>query len=115
MDKTITDVAYIRWRDLGVLEVGISCRRVRVDLAERMLSYIGRLEDVMRVCDRAAADPCGFEGVQLRALDVLIRAVRVCYGMVVDVEVDELEAEVAALEREGRLVGYTIEKKESSQ
>ncbi|MFH2111205.1 MAG: hypothetical protein ABIJ47_08110 [Candidatus Bathyarchaeota archaeon] len=93
------------------MEVGISCRRVRVDPAERRLSYIGRLEDVMRVCDRVAADPGGFEEVQMRALDVLIRAVRVCYGLVVDVE--ELEAEVAALERlerEGRLVGYTIGK-----
>lgn len=72
-----------------------------------------RLEGVMRVCDRVIDDPGGVAEAQLRALDVLIRAVRACYGMVVDVEVDELEAEVAALKRleeEGRLIGYTVEK-----
>ncbi len=79
--------------------VGLSCRRVRVELAERREEYIGRLEDVMRFCDRVASDPSGVENLQLRALDVMIRAVRVCYGMVGDLEVTLLEGEVEELKR----------------
>jgi len=51
----------------------------------------------MRRCDGIIADPGGVEDVQVRAMEVLIRAVRVCYRMVGDAEVEELEREVEEL------------------
>jgi len=93
--------------------VGFSCRRARIDPGRKREELVGRLEEVMRVCDRVAADPGGFEEVQLRALDVMIRAVRACYGMVADVEVDGLEGQVEELKaREAELrggPGYSVE------
>lgn len=79
--------------------VGFTCRRVRVDPERKREEYIARLEAVMDYCDRVASDPGGFEGLQVRALDVMIRAVRVCYGLVSDLEVGLLEGEVEELKR----------------
>jgi hypothetical protein len=47
-------------------------------------------------------NPEGVEEVQVKAMSVLIRAIKVCYGLVVDVEVETLEREVAELEEEER-------------
>ena len=93
--------------------VGFSCRRARVDPGRKREELIGRLEAVMEVCDRVADEPGGFEEVQLRALDIIVRAVRACYGMVADVEVDGLEGQVEELKaREAELrggPGYSVE------
>jgi len=48
------------------------------------------------------SDPEGVEEVQVKAMSVLIRAIKACYGMVVDVEVENLEREVTELEKEER-------------
>ena len=77
----------------------LTCRRVRFDPAERRLSYIRRLEAVMDYCDGVASAPGGYDELQLRALGTLIRAVKVCYGLVTDVEVGMLEGQVEELKR----------------
>ena len=48
------------------------------------------------------SDPEGVEEIQVKAMSVLIRAIKVCYGLVVDVEVENLEQEVEELEEEER-------------
>lgn len=48
------------------------------------------------------SDPAGVEEIQVKAMSVLIRAIKVCYGLVVDVEVESLEREVEELEEEER-------------
>ena len=92
--------------------VGFTCRRVRVDPERKREEYIGRLEAVMEYCDGVASDPSGYEAIQMRALDVMIRAVRVCYGLVSDLEVGLLEGEVEELKRrEAELrggLGYSL-------
>ena len=42
------------------------------------------------------------EDVQIKAMSVLIKTIKVCYGLVVDVEVKSLEREVKELEEEER-------------
>jgi hypothetical protein len=92
----------------------ITARRVRIDPAEKRESYVRRLEELMRRCDGIISDPEEVENVQARAMEVLIKAVRVCYRMVGDAEVEELEQEVEELKAreaeaaEGR-VDYRIE------
>ena len=61
-------------------------------------------------------DPGGVERVQVRAMEVLIKAIKVCYGLVADVEVDMLEREVEELKRAeeelagaGGASGYRVE------
>jgi len=53
----------------------------------------------MRTCDRIVADPMTPEEVKVKALAVLIRAVKVCYDIVTDVEVEMIEAEAAEIRR----------------
>jgi hypothetical protein len=53
----------------------------------------------MRECDRIVSDPDGYEELQVKALAVLIRAVKVCYEMVTDVEVEMIEAEAAEIRK----------------
>ena len=74
-------------------------RRVRIDPAEKRRRYIRRLEAVMKECDRIVSDPKGYEELQVKALAVLIRAVKVCYEMVTDAEVEMIEAEAEEIRR----------------
>ena len=69
----------------------------------------------MRECDTVMTNPNGFEEMQLKAMGTLIKAVGVCYRLVTDMEVEELEQEIKGIKRaeetltgEQRL-GYTIE------
>ena len=80
----------------------ISTRRVRIDPAKKRENYIARLEKVVGQCDKMISDPEGVEEIQVKAMSVLIRAIKVCYGLVVDVEVEHLEQEVEELEEEER-------------
>jgi len=80
----------------------ISTRRVRIDPAKKRENYIARLEKVVGQCDKMISDPEGVEEIQVKAMSVLIRAIKVCYGLVVDVEVERLEREVEELEEEER-------------
>jgi hypothetical protein len=53
----------------------------------------------MRTCDTIVADPETPEDVRVKALAVIIRAVKVCYDIVTDVEVEMIEAEAAEIRR----------------
>jgi hypothetical protein len=53
----------------------------------------------MQKCDHVIADPEGYEELQVKAMAVLIRAVKVCYDIVTDVEVELMEVEAAEIRR----------------
>lgn len=94
----------------------ITARRVRIDPESKRREYLSRLEGLIRGLDGIIADPDGVEGIQVRAMDVMIRAFNMCYRIVRDVDVETLEDELARLEEEnqraqpgGRPLGYEIE------
>ncbi len=96
----------------------ITARRVRIDPARKRENYLRRLEDLIEGLDRIVSDPEGVEQVQLKAMDIMIRAVRMCYHIVRDVDVEMLEDELEALEKENKRgregagnqeLGYQIE------
>jgi len=69
----------------------------------------------MTQCDALIADPAGYEKLQVQAMETLIRSIKVCYGLILDVEVEMLEQEVKELKRRetelkaaGGGLGYTI-------
>ena len=91
--------------------------RIRIDTEERRVLYLGRLEGLMEELDEIIADPVGFERIQLDAMKVLIRAVRMCYSIVRDVDVKLLEDELEGLKEDNRRaagargeLGYEIER-----
>ena len=84
------------------IRFSISARRIRVGPGERRQRYIGRLEELMAECDRMLVSPGGRDEVRVKVMGVLIRAIKAGYGMVVDVEVEELEREVRELEEAER-------------
>jgi hypothetical protein len=81
------------------VRLSITARRVRIEPDKKRRSYIRRLEGVMKECDRIVADSEAPEDVKVKALAVLIRAVKVCYDIVTDVEVEMIEAEAAEIRR----------------
>ena len=78
----------------------INTRKARIDPSKKRAAFVRRLEKVMRQCDRIMANPEGVEDIQVKAMGTLIRAIQVCYGLIVDVEVEELEREIGSLEEE---------------
>ena len=89
---------------------------MRVDPGRRRAEYIARLEAVMAGLDAVIADPSGYEEIQVRAVNSMVSAVRMCYRMVVDVEVERLEEELGRLEEENEHMrsargelGYRVE------
>jgi len=73
---------------------------VRVDPAGKRAEYIARMEGLMAGLDAIIADPSGVEDIQMRAMNSLVSAVRMCYRMVVDVDVERLEVELERLKEE---------------
>lgn len=72
----------------------------------------------MRQLDKIIADPGGIEDIQVKAMALLIRCVDICYGIVRDVEVEQLEREYEKIKEENRRaredqgekdLGYDIE------
>ena len=53
----------------------------------------------MRECDSIISDPEGYEEIQVQAMAILIRAIKVCYGLVTDDQVETLEEEFEKLKR----------------
>ena len=100
------------------IKVFITARRVRIDPERKRTEYIHRLEALIQGLDGIIADPEGVEKIQLRAMDVMIRAVNMCYRIVRDVDVEMMEDELARIEEENQRaregedeqgVGYEIE------
>ena len=83
----------------GKVRVAFSCMRLRLNPRVKRGVYIRRLESVMVVCDRIASNPDAFEKLQLDALDCMIRAIKACYGIISDVEVEQIEEEIEELKR----------------
>jgi len=99
------------------IRVRITARRVRIDPVEKREQYINKVEKLMEELDQIIAKPNGVETIQLKAMNLLIRAIRLCYGIVSDVEVEMLEEEVEELKKteaevKGKpRVGYVVRKK----
>jgi len=53
----------------------------------------------MQECDGIISDPEGYEEIQVKAMSILIRAINVCYSLVTDEQVEDLEREFKALKR----------------
>ena len=93
----------------------ITARRVRIDPEEKRSQYIARLEQLIAQLDRIIANPKTSAKNRLRAMDILIRAITSCYGIVSDVEVEILEKETEEVKTEGegeKDLGYDIEPEE---
>ena len=94
----------------------ITARRVRIDPAEKRAEYIDRLERLVEQLDGMISSRGVRQKVRLRAMDVLIRTIGTCYGIVSDVEVEELEDELTRIKEENRRgeeargeLGYEVE------
>jgi len=84
------------------VRASFTLRRVRVDPAGKRAEYIARMEGLMAGLDAIIVDPSGVEDIQVRAMNSLVSAVRMCYRMVVDVDVERLEFELERLKEENR-------------
>ncbi|HUS78363.1 MAG TPA: hypothetical protein VM050_06865 [Patescibacteria group bacterium] len=60
------------------------------------------MELLIQELDGIIADPEGFEEIQLQAMDTLIKAVRLCYTIVRDVDVELLESELETIKERSR-------------
>jgi len=77
----------------------------------------------MRKCDEIISDPEGFEEIQVKAMAIMIRAIDLCYGIIRDVDIEELKHELRKLEEENRRakeragaedLGYEVEEDSAS-
>jgi hypothetical protein len=96
----------------------LTARRVRIDPEAKRAKYLNRLEILIQELDGVIIDPEGIEHIQLQAMDVLIKAVRQCYHIVRDIDVEMLEVELEEIKESNRRakekrgekdLGYEIE------
>ena len=80
------------------VRAAFTLRRVRVDPGRKRVEFVGRLEALMGELDGVISDPGGYGDLQVRAMNTLIGAIRMCYRIVVDVE--RLEVELEGLKEE---------------
>ena len=80
--------------------------------AGKRAAYIATMEEL----DGVISDPSGYGDLQVRAMNVLVGAIRMCYRIVVDVDVERLEVELEGLKDENRRrkeargeLGYRVE------
>jgi hypothetical protein len=91
-----------------------SCTVERAE--QKRAQYIARMEAVMAELDGIISDPSGYGDLQVRAMNTIIGAIRMCYRIVVDVDVERLEDELEELKEENRMrkaargeLGYEVE------
>lgn len=84
------------------LRFSLTIRRVRIDPERKRVQYLRRLEKLIRDLDGIIADPTGVEPIRLRAMDMIVRTVRMCYLIVRDVDVERLEHELEELKEENQ-------------
>lgn len=108
MEETAAGPARVRFT--------ITARRVRIDPVEKRAEYIDRLERLVEQLDGMISSRGVKRKLKLSAMEVLIRTIGTCYGIVSDVEVEGLEGELTRLKDEDRRVkgargelGYEIE------
>lgn len=93
----------------------ITARRVRIDPEEKRQQYIERLEGLVTQLDTLINSPRVARKHKLRAMEVLIKTINTCYGIVSDIEVEYLENELKELKREdqgteeAKTLGYEIQ------
>ncbi len=87
------------------IRVIITARRFRIDPEGKREEYVGRLERLIEGLDGLMADQSMDEAARLKAMDVIIRAVRMCYLIVRDVDVERMERELEKLKEEAEAAG----------
>jgi hypothetical protein len=92
----------------------LTARRVRIDPEKKRWGYIERLETLVEQLDSMINNPRMPRKLKLRSMEVLIKTVNACYGIVSDIEVETLEDEVQRLKDQGTdekdALGYIIPK-----
>ena len=73
------------------LSFTLRLRRVRIRPKEKREEYVARLERIIELCEAVLNDAGSMEDVQLKAADVIIRAIRMGYTIVREVDVENLE------------------------
>ena len=98
------------------VRAGFTVRRVKIDPRRKRAEYVERLEALMGELDGIISDPSGYGDIQVRAMNALVGAIRMCYRIVLDVDVKDLEDELEGLKEENRRrkeargeLGYGIE------
>jgi hypothetical protein len=91
------------WADEAPLRLGykgvITLRRVNIKPQKKRKEYVQRLEDIIGLCEEALMDPEAVEAIQLKAADVIIRAIRMGYTIVREVDIENLERHTKAIQR----------------
>jgi len=88
------------------LSFRIAARRFRVEPKRKREEYVFRLERIIRTCENALNNPGAMEKIQLKAAEVIIKAIKISYEIVREADIEDLErlaAEIKAkLEERGQ-------------
>jgi len=77
----------------------ITLRRVRIKPEQKRKEYVRRLEGIVTLCEKALSDPEAVEGIQLKAANVIINAIRMSYAIVREVDIENLERQTKEIQR----------------
>jgi hypothetical protein len=81
-------------KDSTTIDLETAARRSNINPDRKRNEYLEKLELMIRELENMNANPSLIDSKKLKAMDVAIRAVRMCYNIVRDVDVEEIEAEL---------------------
>jgi len=79
--------------------IQVTLRRVRINPDRKRREYLERLEGVIKACESAMGDAGALEEIQLKAMDIIIKAIRLSYVIVREVDIENLELQAEEIKR----------------
>ena len=81
------------------MSLTIRLRRVRIEPEAKREEYIRRLERLIAYCENVIEREDIPEEIRLRAIDVIVRIIRMSYVMVRDIDIENVEAAIELLKQ----------------
>ena len=79
------------------INFSITVRRVRIDPDAKRAEYLNQLEEMIRELNELLCNSGTIKSTRLKAMDVMIKALRSCYSIVRDVDIEVIEHEIEEL------------------
>lgn len=86
----------------GRIRVEITLRRVRIDPEEKRAQYLAQLESMIAELNQLLCNSATIRTTRLKAMETMIKALKCCYTIVRDVDIEVLRRDIEKLKESAK-------------